>query len=263
VAQGKYYSSGHPSYDAFFLELYELQVRMGKAPIEHTEIRDALASELGLAPNLTDEVLMDKLREQAEVQRRNGARLLLVVRSEDGDLMPPDDAAHSSSATLLVDGASRDETVLHLKRACEKAANAWLIFRQTLARDLGTLEKLAVRVIELEGRVDATFGPEGIAKAAEVDDNLSDAGKIITLMRARASELLDTSGRLLASLFTATNTDDGRLKAGTEKKPEPEVHADDDEPAEPKKPPVKRRATPKRRRQPRPAPKPAEPEFEP
>ena len=28
VAQGKYYSSGNPQYDQYFIELYELQVQM-------------------------------------------------------------------------------------------------------------------------------------------------------------------------------------------------------------------------------------------
>lgn len=267
VAQGRYYSSANPEYDAFFLSLYELQVRMGHAPIEYTELGNALAQDLNLPSDLTSDVLSTKLRERAQGLQRSGTRLLLVVRSEAGEPVPPDDVTRSNTATFLVDGNSGDGEVPGFTRAIERNANALLTFRQALVEDQAALERLGVRVIELESGVDSTFGPEGIAKVAEVDQNLTDAGKIIALMRARASALLERSGQRLKALVTATDTDDGRLQRRLEPPPATaEAGEQEQDEQEPPKPRPKRRSPTKRRARPKPpAPKPVAPatEFEP
>jgi hypothetical protein len=180
--------------------------------------------------------------------------------------VPPSDPTRASSARFLVGGKTDDGEVQRFTNAIEKVSNALLAFRKALVDDKAALEKLSVRVIELEAGVDAKFGPEGVAKAAEVDQNLTDASKIITLMRARASELSEDSATLLSSLISVTNTDDGRLRSLSEKRsPEPSEPDEDQtskgEEAPSKKKPAKRRRAPKR---PTPPPKPAPPtEFEP
>ncbi len=267
VAQGKYYSSAHPEYDAFFLSLYELQVRMGRAPIEHREIQTTLAQSLGLSSELGRELLLTRLHERATALQGAGTRLLLLVHSDEGDPVPLGEPARASTARFLVDGKPDDAEVQRFTRAIEKASNALLTFRRALVENKATLEKLSIRVIELEARVDATFGPEGIAKAAEVDQNLEDASKIITLMRARASELSEDSGALLSGLVSTTNTDDGRLASRSQKRSPQPGEDDEDESSEPESPPEKQkpakpRPAPKRRRTPPPEAAPPT-EFEP
>ena len=226
-----------------------------------------LPRSLELSSELGRELLLTRLSERATAFQGAGTRLLLLVLSDEGDPVPLAEPARPGTARFLVDGKPDDAELQRFTRAIEKASNALLTFRRALVEDKATLEKLSVRVIELEARVDATFGPEGIAKAAEVDQNLEDASKIITLMSARASELSEDGGALLSGLVSATNTDDGRLASRSLRRSPEASEDDEDESSEheppPEKPkPAKRRPAPKRRQTPPPKAAPP-PEFEP
>src|SRR5947208_3393322 len=65
VAQGKYYSSGEPHYDEFFVSLYLMQVAMAEAPQGPESERVALAQSLSLPPNSDRAAIGARLREEA------------------------------------------------------------------------------------------------------------------------------------------------------------------------------------------------------
>jgi hypothetical protein len=244
---------------------------MARAPIEEREGVKRLAEALGLASDAGPEILVTRLRERAQALKAAETRLLLLVHSLEGMPVAPEDVAKASTAVLLVDGKPTGLEVESFKSSIEEGVNGLLVFRKALVENQATLEKLSVRVIELEARVDATFGPEGIAKASEVDRNLEDAAKIITLMRARASELLQRSRQLLMDLVQATHTDDGTLRARSERRESSQRQTEEEaeepeEVSEPRKEPAKTRgpARPPRRPASRPPASPAPPtEFEP
>jgi hypothetical protein len=55
VAQGKSYQSGDPTYDQFFENVHELSLQMSAAPKKESQLRMALAKELGVEPEEEDE----------------------------------------------------------------------------------------------------------------------------------------------------------------------------------------------------------------
>ncbi|MCC6900870.1 MAG: hypothetical protein IT377_17965 [Polyangiaceae bacterium] len=55
VAQGQRYQSGDPTYDQFFESVHELSVQMSAAPKTESQLRMALAKELGVEPEVEDE----------------------------------------------------------------------------------------------------------------------------------------------------------------------------------------------------------------
>lgn len=55
VAQGQRYESGDPTYDQFFQSVHELSVQMATAPKAESQLRMALAKELGVEPEEEDE----------------------------------------------------------------------------------------------------------------------------------------------------------------------------------------------------------------
>jgi hypothetical protein len=252
VAQGKYYASGNPDYDAFFLELYRLQVDMGQAPIERRNIIAQLESDLDLPEQSSDDLLLAKVHQEAERLQASGTRLLLRIDLGTGG--KADAAPAGGAATFLLDGKRTDPDVSRFVSAVEKATNALLQFRAQLEQDKTALDRLGVSVIELEGGVDSVFSPEGAGKPATVRQNLTDAGKIISLMRARASELSNSSEALTRDLAEASTTDDGRLAA-----PAPTPTPADEQQPEAKTEPEPKRKKPRARPIPRRRPQPTKP----
>jgi hypothetical protein len=63
VAQGRYYSTGNPEYDEFFIDLHRMQVELNDAPERTAAPRKALADKLEVG--LDTEVLKEALKKRA------------------------------------------------------------------------------------------------------------------------------------------------------------------------------------------------------
>jgi hypothetical protein len=204
VAQGKYYASGDPYYDDFFVDLYLLQVGMAEAPKVPEAERQRLTELLELEKSATMAMIELRLHEKALELSRAGIHLRL-----DQNLSPERPAAASTiirsnarpkenpSAALL---ASVETSSTHLLR--------WLLTMKQKEEALGRLELMTIR---LDAGVDSAFAQAPLGKPNQVKENLADAHKLIPLMRARAGQARESGEQLLAALTHGIDTDDGSI----------------------------------------------------
>ena len=204
VARGEYYAAGKPQFDRFFIELYELQVALAKAPDDPTAARKALTDLLGLPVEASDDSLHERLTQEARKLVGLGLRLRLDI--------PESSTKEDASATLY---ASETTTSTPLRATLPEQATRLVRSRNQMLKAKTRLDALAVLGIQLDGSVDATFHTDGPWKRDEVRTNLSDAQKVITLMQARAQEVRDKDDKLLGQLVSAASTDGnlGKLPA--------------------------------------------------
>jgi len=196
VARGEYYSAGKPEFDSFFIVLHEKQVELLAAPQEPSLARKNLTQTLGLAPDASDDSLKERLAQELKKLASQGLRLRLEV--------PAPSAANDASATLF---ASETSTTTPLRETLPQEATRVLRSRDRMLSSKVELEKLNVMGITLEGSIDQAFRVDGPWKRDEVRKNLSDGQKLITLMQARAQEVVDQDQKLLALLSEVVATD--------------------------------------------------------
>ena len=202
VARGEYYSAGKPEFDSFFIVLHEKQVQLLGAPSEPAEARKNLTQILGLTPDASDDSLKERLVQELKNLAGQGLRVRLDV--------PPPSVTVDASATLYTSDTS---TATPLRTALPREATRLVRSRNRLLDGKAELEKLNVMGIMLEGKVDASFRTDGPWKRDEVRKNLADGQKLITLMQARAQEVVDLDQKLLALLTDVASTDPNLGKA--------------------------------------------------
>src|SRR5262249_53780805 len=112
-----------------------------------------------------------------------------------------------ASATLF---ASEQSTATPLRTVLPEQATRLVRSRNHMVAAKAELDKLNVEGIELEGKVYDAFHTVGPWKRDEVRKTLADGQKLITLMQARAQEVMDQDANLLA-LVGATATTDASL----------------------------------------------------
>ena len=196
VARGEYYAAGKPEFDSFFIVLHEKQVQLLGAPNEPAEARKNLTQILGLTPDASDDSLKERLVQELRNLAGQGLRVRLDV--------PAPSATIDASATLYT---SDTNTATPLRAALPREATRLVRSRNRLLDSKTELEKLNVMGITLEGKVDASFRTDGPWKRDEVRKNLADGQKLITLMQARAQEVVDLDQNLLALLTDVASTD--------------------------------------------------------
>jgi len=227
VAQGKYYSSGNPQYDQYFIQLYELQVQMEAAPqIPPTE-RQNLAQIFGLSPETPAEGIAQRLREEAAKLSRSGVHMRLEQNI-------PADKPVAASAAIHATVRPKDASLAWIERV-ETSATNLLRASQQMKADGAALAKLELDTVNLDADVPRVFADAHLGKQAEVKKNLADGQKLIPLMKARGSEVQSECDELLTSIAKAVNTDDGSLSP-------PPVEAAPEPKEDPKKPAAKRPA---------------------
>ncbi len=204
VAQGKYYSSGDPHYDEFFIALYLLQVEMADAPKLAEGERRALAEALTAPADADAAGIGQRLHEEAQKLGHAGVHLRLDTHL---DTAKPEMA----SATLRSNARPKDGPTAVLLNQVETSA-AHLARSVSEMKEgeeaLGRLEPLSV---SLDAGVDTAFADTHFGKQGEVRRNLADAQQLIGLMRTRAQAVHATSEQLLAELTKNIDTDDGSL----------------------------------------------------
>ncbi len=259
VAQGKYYSSGNPQYDEFFIALYQLQVEMADAPHVPDTERQSLAQALGLSPETPADGVTERLREEALKLNRTGVRMRLEQSA-------PPDKPETASATIRATYRPKDAASAGLLVKVETSATNLLRTATSMKAAEVLLGKLEVEAINLDADVPKAFAKARVGKKGEVKKNLADAQKLITLMKARGDDVRAQCEALLTAIAKAVNTDDGSLSAPPPESanPEPPKPADADAKKAPK-PHAKPKAassTPAARA-PAPAPKPKPPSPKP
>lgn len=235
VAQGKYFSAGHPEYDQFFIKLHQLQLKMANAPDELNRIEASLADSLELGTGISRESMFDKLSAVAARLQDAGTHVALVVEeaNADGPSVP------GPKTALFRKGGKSSAEVTKFTEAVETASNATLQLSFELEVASRNLAKLKVRSIELLASLDTAFADSPL-HSVTVKKNLEDAGKVLELMVARTDELSQSAEALQALLVEASDTDDGSLRAPSPPVEKPSTEQRIVEPAKPRPPPPKR-----------------------
>ncbi len=202
VARGEYYAAGKPEFDSFFIALHEKQVALLAAPQEPADARKNLTRIMGLSADASDSSLKDRLRQELEKLASQGLRVRLEV--------PEPSSTLDASATLY---ASDSANAAPLRATLTQEATRLVRSRNRMVAGKAELEKLTVTGITLEGNVDQAFRVDGPWKRDEVRKNLADGQKLITLMQARAQEVIDLDQKLLALLVDVASTDPNLGKA--------------------------------------------------
>ena len=214
VARGEYYAAGKPEFDSFFIVLHEKQVELLNAPQEPVEARKNLTQTVGLAPDASDDSLKERLAQELKKLANQGLRLRLDVPAPTSTL--------DASATLF---ASDSNTSTPLRAALPQEATRLVRSRNSMQASKDDLEKLKVMGITLESKVDSSFRTDGPWKRDEVRKNLADGQKLLTLMQARAQEVIDLDQKLLALLGGVVSTDPNLGKVPAYVPPPPTVDA--------------------------------------
>ena len=175
VAQGRYYSTGDPEYDDFFLRLYRLQIALKDAPQRLGEPRQKVADTLESGPE-PDDIKVALAKRSKELQNR-GIRYT-VARPESPDKPP----------TLVVTGNPTGND-FELKGLLEEALKSAGGLKVDLTAWIKELDELSPKQGALEGKVNEAFANRSDGERTQVKDNLSDGGKIITLLNERTRDL--------------------------------------------------------------------------
>jgi hypothetical protein len=189
VAQGRYFSSGNPDYDTFFVELYHLQVELKDAPEQVAEPRQELAKSLdvGLDADVIKEALGKRAAELGGKQVK-----LTVARGTDSD----------KPVSLKVTGSPAGddaEFVKTLEQALAKIGE----LESTIGGWQKSLDALPKQETELTDGFGAAFASAPPGKRADVKKNLTDAQKIIELLVARAKDAEHANAELLGAVVAA------------------------------------------------------------
>lgn len=233
VAQGRYYSSGNPDYDEFFLRVYRLQVELKEGPEQVERLTADLSTKLGLAPTAAPPDLRAALTAKVRSLGSRGVSLRLERDVGGGMHLKQSGTVTGADAALL---ATLGQAVTAID-AVRDRISPW-------QRELDTLPP---RGIELDRSVDDVFRLEGRGKRGTVHDNLSDAQKVMGLMRALLKDADDRSAQLSEAVI-------GLLGASA---PSPPPPPEPEPEAEPEPKPRPRAAPPRRNAPAASAPKPA------
>lgn len=204
VAEGKYYSSGHPQYDEFFIGLYALQVQMNEAPAAPAATLRGLAQSVGLRAPATLAQVVKVLRERALQARERGVYLRFDQDHGHGEADP-------ARAVVRSNPQPTDQATLVMITQVESSADALLRSMAEMTAGEASLTVLERKTIALDAGVNRAFAQAPPAKQGEVKSNLADAHRLITLMRARAGDVRAGSQQMLAGLSKALDTDDGSV----------------------------------------------------
>jgi hypothetical protein len=204
VAQGKYYASGDPYYDEFFVDLYLLQVGMAEAPKLPEAERQRWILQFRLEQSASPATIELRLHEEALKLSQAGVHLRLDQNSVTG-------AGGAASATIRSNARPKEDPAAALLASVETSSTnllRWLLTMKQKEEALGRLELMTIR---LDAGIDRAFAQAPLGKPSEVKENLADAHKLIPLMRVRAQAVRASTEQLLAALTHGINTDDGSI----------------------------------------------------
>lgn len=190
VSQGRQYSSGDQAFDAFFSELYQVQVALAQAPDRARLPRERVAEALALGPQSTPDQIGDALDKRAEQMAKGGSSLRLSLTGVDDPMGIP-------TATVSTSSQPADTNDRNLVNVVAETTSGTAAVLADIRRARPVLERLRQQVDILEPNIGSTFRKGGPRKKAEVEKNLSDARKMIPLMTLRVDAVEKDSVALL------------------------------------------------------------------
>lgn len=190
VAQGRYFSTGNPSYDEFFVRLYRMQVELKAAPETLGSIRRDLLRGVELPPTADDAELERALDVKATEMRGRGTSLAVERSRETG--------ARPRLSVTGTPGRADEPLVKTLGEAVVRLGEV----RERVGPWQKELEWLPQAGIGLDGSVEAAFVGESRATREDVHENLADGQKVVALMVVRVKEV-DTNSAALEGLLAS------------------------------------------------------------
>ncbi|HTQ05989.1 MAG TPA: hypothetical protein VMI54_19140 [Polyangiaceae bacterium] len=261
VAQGRYFASGNPDYDSFFVELHRLQVELKDAPDRVAAPRQELAKALdvGIDAVVIKEALAKRVSELGSKQVKLG-----VERGSDAD----------ASLSLKVTGNPSGDDADFVKSVGHALATMGEL-KGTIDGWQKSLDALPAQDNELLEGLDTAFASAPPGKRSDVKNNLTDGQKMIAVLEDRThdaahanSELLDAVvgalGETPASAEKPSEGSSEKTSSKTSERSEKKAHKAPPPPPPPKPTRAPKAAPPKAepkaapKAAPKPEPKPAE-----
>ena len=193
VSQGQLYQPGVPEYDAFFVRLHDLQETVLGAPAERENPRKALASELGLEPKASVELIVKQLAKRIAEVRKHGSTLSIKLIGLD------EGAEESDAVVSSINPAGNAETT-PFTRALDQSAKQAVKLAVKLRSARRDAERLQAGVSRLESDLDARFKLLGPARANDARRNLVDARTRLPTL-ARGVESVERDNKELVDLL--------------------------------------------------------------
>jgi hypothetical protein len=204
VAQGRYFATGQPDYDEFFIQLYRLQLDLETTPQKLAAERTRLAAALGLPKDADAATLRSKLVAHVDGLRARGVRFdyqrqkeVAVVRAQGASPGPDYDFGQALASAV--------QTTTNARRK----SPGW--------REQH--DHLPPRGVALERQVESAFMGESRGTRSDVRQNLSDAQQLLVLMGARLTRIEEQTRELYDALEAALH------EAPPPPPPEPEAEA--------------------------------------
>ncbi len=243
IAQGQMYTSGNPTYDAFFRDVHQQQVDAASWGDDKKGAHKSLVSSLELTPDAPDVTIVQAAHESSsKVAKQPGS-----VRLEtDG-----------TTAHVVASGGAGDGGALF--RAIEDTAHQELERAKRLHSVEPKIDALVKQGADLETRVKTDFTKYGETKANEVGNELLAVHDVLAKLKSRAEsearESEDFVADLGRALETASEEKAARVETKHKKKHEEAAPPGTSKPAAQ---PAEPAAAPPPKPAPAPAPKPAD-----
>jgi hypothetical protein len=189
VAQGRYFSTGNPDYDAFFVTLHRLQVELKDAPERVAEPGQALAKTLDVGVD-AEEIKKALSRHASDL---GGHQVKLVVQRP---------ASADKPMSLRVTGNPSGDDAAFVKSVEDSLGKA-ADLKLTIDAWQKELDELPQQGSSLEAGVDAAFVGASPGTRTDVKNNLSDGQKIIVLLVSRSKEAESSNTELLDAIVGA------------------------------------------------------------
>jgi hypothetical protein len=221
VAQGRYFSTGNPNYDEFFVRLHRMQIELKAAPETLASVRTDLTRSLALEPTADTDAVRRALAKKANEVNARGATLVVDRGREPG-----------ARARLAVGGTPAQADREFVKTLADALARVGEVRGRSGAWKT-ELEWLPPAGVALDGSIEAAFVGQSRGTRDDVHENLTDAQKVVALMTARVKEI-ETNSAELEGIF---------VSAFGETRPEPPAPSPPPDETKPKPRPIRRAAS--------------------
>jgi len=188
VAQGRYFATGQPDYDEFFIQLYRLQLDLETTPKKLAADRARLAAAIDLPADSDAATFRAKLVAHVNALRARGVRFQYTREKAVAVLR-----VHGASAGADTDFGQALASAVQSATSARRKSHAW--------REQH--DQLPPRGVLLERNIEVAFTGESRATRSDVRQNLSDAQQLLVLMGARLTRIDEQTAELYDALEAA------------------------------------------------------------
>ena len=214
VSRSELYEPGEPENDAFFESLHRVQQTVVATSTEQHALERALASELGLDPLASRELVATRFDKRlTEIESGHGKLKIELIGLEDGE-------SETDAVVTLTDANGAQQTNSFTKTLGEIAKRSVKLFvklRKTI--DLAT--HLSQKLPTLEAQVDERFRLLGPMRTKETHRNLTDARIALPSLRQALGVCQEDNDGLIVLLNKASPKEKSAASAKPKVKPQP------------------------------------------